>query len=146
MFIIRRDTASVLLILVLLLYTQVYWTTPIRLDPEDISSLSIGIECSAEEISMSDGTVITDSQEIREAVTRLNRLKVKRGWYSEEDLPGQSPSAWITAWDGPRQVCSINIYYGIMLMWEEGKYYGFPIEEHGTLETLCQQYGQSQRE
>lgn len=143
MIIIRKDTASVLLILVLLLYTQVYWTTPIHLNADNISSLSIGIECSAEEFSASDGTVITDPQEIREAVAVLNRLKVKRGRYSEDDLPGQSPSAWITAWDGSKEVCSINVYYGVMMMWEEGKYYGFPMEEHGTLENLCQQYGQS---
>ena len=110
----------------------------------EVKKIDLMIESSAENADYSDGATITDKKAIKKVIHSLNRMKAYRGFYSVDDLPGQSPSAIITLYDSvdDSDGRSIHIYYDLLLS-DGGNYYGVSMEStHRRLAELCETYGE----
>lgn len=112
---------------------------PIHLSNEKISKIFIAINISSDAISACGDATIEDEKAMKEVIGILNNVKVKLGKYSFHDLEGDSPSAWITIYDGTKEMDYIAFYYDIVTY--NGNYYKISISQYDKLIDLCKQYG-----
>ena len=110
-----------------------------------IKKINIMLECSAENADYSGSATITDKKEIGKVIHVLKRTKAYRGPYSENNLPGESPSAIIKFYDSANdsvEKSSIYIYYDIAVS-DAGEYYKVKMASaHKRIADLCGTYGE----
>lgn len=130
---------------IVLAFIFCYKITPINLKQEEIRSISINIELSSPEKSISGMAEINNYNKIKDAIQVINSLKVSTEKNLDKKLGGDSPSAWMHTYDEKGyKIDSIYFYYDILRYNEE--YYKVSISQYDKLAELCSKYGECSTE
>lgn len=143
----RYFKIGIVLICIILFYKICIVFSPFHLRENNIYKIGLSIEYSAENQWISGHAIVENKNDIKEAVQILNKIKAYRGFYSIDDLPGESPSARVTVYKSETDLIgtTIMIYYDIIAT-SDGKYYKIDLSEHNKISDLCKKYGECRYE
>ena len=128
---------------VFLVYNVCIKTSPISLNQEEVYSIFLSVNYSAYNKSMVGDAWITDKDEIKETISILNGIKAYRGFYSVDNLSGNSPSASIVIHESENDTIedSYEMYYDIIAS-DKGEFYKIKLSENDKIGQLCQKFGE----
>lgn len=143
----RSFKIGIVLFCIILFYEICIVFSPFHLKGNNIYKIGLSIEYSAEDQWISGHALVEDKNDIKQTVKILNKIKAYRGFYSIDDLPGESPSARVTIYESETDLIgtTIMMYYDIIVS-SDGKYYKINISEHNKIRNLCEKYGECRYE
>ena len=119
--------------------------TPIHLKKDKIHSMRICIELSSPGKTIDGIAEIDDKDAISDAVKTINSIKSCVIPLGYESLSGDSPSAWINAYDeSGNEIYSISFYNDILT--GGMGYHKINYSEYDKLGKLCEKYGEFSEE
>ena len=146
----KKICIGVVLVALLLAYELGMKVSPFWFHEKEVYAISISVHYFSGSVdgSISGEAHITDRDGVKEAVRTLNSIRAWRGFYSVEDLSGDSPSAMITVYESKND--TYGYYFHIIddiIVPEADTFYKIRYEkEHKKLAELCKKYGEYREE
>jgi len=136
----KKICIGIVLVALLLAYELGIKVSPLRFDAEETYAVSIGLQYTGG----SGEAYIADRDGVREAVRTLNGIRAWRGFYSVEDLSGDSPSATITVYESKNDTMGYGFHIiDDIIVPEADTFYKINYKAvHKKLAELCRKYGE----
>ena len=102
-------------------------TSPIHYKQKEVYGIYLSVAYPGYEKTYSSDAWITDKEEIKETLRILNGIRVYRGFYSVDNLSGDSPTALISIYRSENERVSHTgdtyTIYGDIFVTDDSKYY-----------------------